>query len=101
MIHGSSSHIALESVTDPQELAALREERAQWERNLAWFREHAAEIYRGHRAKCICVAGQELFVADTSPEAVALAKQAHPDDRGWFVRYIPRENLPRIYAHRR
>jgi len=40
-----------------------------------------------------------LFVADTAGEALAQATVAHPDDKGRFVRYIPKEKVPRIYAH--
>jgi len=39
-----------------------------------------------------------LFVADTATEAVAKAKAAHPEDQGWFTRYIPKEKVARIYA---
>ena len=44
------------------------------------------------------MAGEELFVADDTEEAIALARAAHPEDDGWFTRYIPKERLPRIYA---
>jgi hypothetical protein len=37
-------------------------------------------------------------VADTTKEAIALATAAHPDDEGWFTRYIPKEKVPRVYA---
>jgi hypothetical protein len=99
MIKSNSPPFHLEEVTDPQELAAAQARRVQLEKNLAWYRSHADEICRNNRGKCICIAGQELFVAEDSPEAVALATQAHPDDRGWFIHYIPREKMPRIYAH--
>lgn len=46
----------------------------------------------------ICIAGQELFAADTAEEALALARTAHPEDDGRILRYIPRERVPRIYA---
>jgi hypothetical protein len=49
----------------------------------------------------VCIAGEELFVAETPQEAVALAEAAHPEDDGRFVRYIPKEKMARIYAHRR
>jgi hypothetical protein len=42
-----------------------------------------------------------LFVADTPKQVLALAKAAHPEDEGRFTRYIPRQNLTRIYAHPR
>lgn len=93
--------VVAEELTDPGQLA---EARAQWdrlERNTTWFRAHAAEIFRKHRGKSICVAGQELFVADSPREARELAKRAHPDDDGTIVRFIPVEKLQRVYADRR
>jgi hypothetical protein len=90
--------VTMEIVTDPVVLAAARVRNERFGRNLDWFQAHADEIGRTCRGKCICIAGQELFVADTSPEAFALAQAAHPDDDGFFIHYIPRERLARIYA---
>ena len=90
--------LEMEIVTDPQEIASSEARRACFERNLAWFQAHAQEIYRAHRGKCICVAGQNLFVGDSPQEALRLARAAHPNDQGLFTRYIPRERLARIYA---
>src|SRR5688572_8145448 len=81
--------IVIEEVTDPAELAAARVQREQFDRNFAWLQSHASEIYAKHRGKCICIAGQELFVANTGSEALAKATVAHPDDKGHFVHYIP------------
>jgi hypothetical protein len=67
--------------------------------NAAWLQAHAAEVCTRYRGKCICIAGEELFVADTPEEAIAQAAAAHPEDDGRFVRYIPREKLARIYAN--
>jgi hypothetical protein len=94
-----SSKPILEEVTDPTELAAARAQRAQFDRNAAWLQAHASEVYCKYRGKCICVAGEELFVADTASEALAKATAAHPDDKGRFVHYIPKEKVPRVYAH--
>ena len=91
--------IVMEEVTDPAELARALAQHAQFERNTAWLQEHASEVYPKHRGKFICIAGRELFVADTSTEAVAKATAAHPDDLGRFLHYIPKEEIPRIYAH--
>lgn len=55
-------------------------------------------MYAQHRGKYICIAGEELFVADTVKEAIALATTAHPDDDGWFTRFIPKEKVARVYA---
>lgn len=93
-----SSKIVMEEVTDPAELAEARAQREQFDRNSAWLQAHASEVYARHRGKCICVAGQELFVADTASEALAQATAAHPDDQGRFVHYIPKEKVTRIYA---
>ena len=91
--------IIMEEVLDPVELHQAQAQDERFERNWAWFEAHAAEIYNAHRGKCICVAGQELFVADTAPEVVAMARKAHPEYDGFLLRYIPREKMERIYAH--
>lgn len=91
--------LVMEEVADPEELAKARVQRERFDRNAAWLQARASEVYRRYRGKCICVAGEELFVADTPEEALALATAAHPDDDGSFLRYIPREKLDRIYAN--
>jgi len=91
--------IVMEEVTDPGELAAARARREQFDRNAAWLQSHAAEVYSQHRGKCICIAGQELFVADTPREALGKATAAHPEDKGRFIHYIPKEKVPRVYAY--
>ena len=91
--------IVMEEVTDPEELAKARAQRKRFDRNAAWLQAHASEVYPRYRGKCICIAGEELFVADTPEEAIALASAAHPEDDGSFVHYIPRDKVARIYAH--
>jgi hypothetical protein len=91
--------LVMEEVTDPDELAKARKQRERFDRNSVWLQAHATEVYRGCRGKCICVAGEELFVADTPEQALALAAAAHPEDDGSFLRYIPREKIDRIYAN--
>ena len=91
--------IVMEEVTDPTALARAQAQRERFERNSAWLQAHIAEIYTRYRGKCICIAGEELFVADTPEAALALATAAHPEDDGRFLRYIPRAKLERIYAH--
>lgn len=90
--------IVMEEVTDPEERAKAQAQRERFDRNSAWLQAHAAEVYSRCRGKCICIAGEELFVADTPEEALALATAAHPEDNGRFLRYIPREKVARIYA---
>jgi len=93
--------IVMSEVTDPVELAIERKRWEQADRNSAWLQAHVPEIYSQHRGKCICVAGEELFVADTPEEVFARAKAAHPEDEGVLSRYIPKEKVPRIYASSR
>ena len=93
--------VVIKEVTDPVEIAKARAQRARFDRNSAFLEAHAGEVYTRHRGKCVCIAGEELFVANTPVEAMALAKAAHPDDDGSFVRYVPREKLARIYANQR
>ncbi|MEW6207445.1 MAG: hypothetical protein AB1631_03705 [Acidobacteriota bacterium] len=91
--------IVMEEVTDPEELARARAQRERFDRNFSWLQAHAAEIYERYRGKCICVAGEELFVADTPQEVLALARAAHPEDDGNYIHYIPRDKVARIYAN--
>jgi len=81
--------IVMEPVTDAIEVAEARAQRERFDRNSAWLQAHIAEVYSQYRGKCVCVAGEELFVADVAKEAIALATATHPDDNGWFTRYIP------------
>jgi hypothetical protein len=90
--------IVMTEMTDPVELAKARRRWAQADRNSAWLQAHVPEIYMQHRGKCICVASEELFVADTPEEAFRRAKAAHPDDEGALSRYIPKQKVQRIYA---
>ncbi|HYL98160.1 MAG TPA: hypothetical protein VEZ90_04340 [Blastocatellia bacterium] len=96
----NKARIVVEEVTDPDENAAARARRARFDRNSDWLQSHATEVYTSHRGKCICVAGEELFVADSAEEVLAQARAAHPEDNGSIlVRYIPREKIARIYAN--
>ena len=95
------SPIVMEEVTDPAELAKARAQDERFARNWTWFESHASEIYASHRGKCICIAGEEIFVADTPEEALAAAVAAHPEDDGRFTRIIPREKVTRVYVGRR
>ncbi len=91
--------VSMEEVTDPEELAKAQAQDERFDRNWAWFQTHASEVYLRHRGKCSCIAGEELFVAGTPEEVLALATAAHPEDDGRFVHYLPREKVARIYAN--
>ena len=99
MVEQQIPAVVMEEVTDPEELVKARAQDERFDRNFAWLQAHAAEVYTRYRGKCICIAGEELFVADTPEEALALATAAHPEDDGRFVHYIPREKVARIYAN--
>ena len=90
--------VEFQNSDSPEEAAAAREEWEQFGRNSAWLQAHILEIGDTCRGKVICIAGQQLFVGDTTQEAVSQATAAHPEDRGWFTQYIPKEKVARIYA---
>jgi hypothetical protein len=92
-----SAGIEMEEVHDANELAKAQRQREQFDCNSAWLQAHISEIYDKHRGKCICIAGQQLFVGDTTHEVIAQARAAHPGDKGWFTRYIPKDKVARIY----
>lgn len=94
------SSIVMEELTDVAELAKARVQDERFARNWAWFESHASEIYASHRGKCVCIAGEEIFVADTAEEVLASAMAAHPEDDGRFTRIIPREKVTRVYVGR-
>jgi len=101
MIRAMSMPVVMEQMTDPGELAMALSQEERFQRNSEWLQAHVAEVYSRHRGRCICVAGQQLFVGDTPEAAIALAIAAHPDDDGRLLRYIPRERMARVYANRR
>jgi hypothetical protein len=90
--------IEFENSDSPEEVAAARQEWEQFGRNSAWLQAHILEIGDRCRGKYICIAGQQLFVGDTVQEAISQATAAHPEDKGWFTRYIYKEKAARIYA---
>jgi hypothetical protein len=91
--------VVMEEVTDPVELAQAQAQRACFDRNWAWFKARATEVYERFRGQCVVIAEQEIFAANEPAEAWALAKAAHPDDDGSFIIYVPREKAPRVYGY--
>jgi hypothetical protein len=100
MITAKQGLIRVEEITQPRELAQARARRSRFDLNWTWFEAHAPEIYAACPGKCVCIAGQELFVADAAEQALSEAAAVHPDDDGRFTLYIPKERMIRIYAHR-
>jgi hypothetical protein len=93
MILEQNQPLVIVEVTDPDEIAKIKAQRERGRKNSDWLQAHVPQVYAQHRGKCICVAGQELFVADTAPEVLAMARKAHPEDDGLLLRYIPRERI--------
>lgn len=98
MIAARQNPVLLEEDVDAGEIAEARFRRNSFDRNWAWFQLHAVAVYRKHRGKIICVTGEQLFVGDTTAEALALADAVHPDDEGRFTLIIPQEPMVRIYV---
>lgn len=90
----------LEEVADAQDKTAFQASDEQQRRNGAWLQAHWGELLPEARGKFLAVAGQEAFLANTSAEAWAKAKDAHPEDAGAICLYIRPESGPRIYANR-
>lgn len=99
MIVAVSTPLVMREVTDPEELAQADAQRKRFRRNSDWLQARIPEIYAQHRGRCICVAGQELFVGATGPDVIAMARKAHPEDAGILMRCIPREEAERIYTY--
>jgi hypothetical protein len=55
------------------------------------------EAAKGEAAK-VEPAKADGGVGDTTKAAIAQATAAHPEDEGWFTRYIPKDKVARIYA---
>ena len=90
--------IEVTEITDPIELARSRVAMEQFDRNSDWLQAHIPEVYSQYRGKSICVANQELFIGDSAKEAMTKARAIHPDEKGVLTRYIPKENMDRVYA---
>jgi hypothetical protein len=84
-----------------EELTRFRTQMERFRKNLEWYEAHAVEIGEGYAGKFICVAGQEVFSGDTSQEARAKARAAHPADDGAFGEYVRVDKGPIVYARRR
>ncbi len=90
--------IVMEEMTDPVEIERTRAQKHLFDRNWQWFVAQVPAIYETYRGKSICIAGQEVFAADTAKEALDLATAAHPQDNGRFLMHIPTEKMVRIYV---
>lgn len=101
MIAVKSTPLMMMEVTEPDENAKAMAQRQRFRKNSDWLQAHVPQVYTQHRGKFICVAGEQLFVADTAAEVIAATRRAHPEDDGLLFRYVPREKMERIYADTR
>jgi uncharacterized protein YbdZ (MbtH family) len=82
------SPIIMEEVTDRAEVARVRARDQLVKKNLDWLNAHWDDLLPEAHGKFVAVAGQEPFVADSSGDAWAMAKAAHPDDDGAWGQYV-------------
>jgi hypothetical protein len=92
--------LVIEEVTDPVHIERSRAQSERFRRNSDWLQAHWGDVLPQARGKFLAIAGQEAFIADTSEEAWAKAKAAHPEDDGAFSQYVFPHRGPRIYANR-
>jgi hypothetical protein len=91
--------LILEECNDPLEVARMQATMERLRRNSDWLQAHWPALLPQARGKLVAVAGQEAFVADSINQAWAWVDATHPEDDGAFVRYVPTEEGPRIYAN--
>ena len=92
--------VVVDTFDDPAERARSEAQFERFRRNSDWLQQHWSDLLPAARGRFVAVAGQQAFVADTSEEAWAKARAAHPDDDGAFSQYIPPHTGPRAYANR-
>src|SRR4029079_15197816 len=99
-VRNTESDLVFSEITAPEKCAEIIERIEKAERNAAWLSGHWADFLPQVRGKFIAVAGQEGHIAETSEEAWAWARSAHPEDEGALVQYVRVERGPRIYGNR-
>jgi hypothetical protein len=92
--------VAIQLVDDPLVNARAQVQHERHKRNSDWLQAHWGDLLPRALGRHVAVAGQEAFVADTSEEAWAQAKTAHPEDDGAFCQYVSPKQGPRIYSPR-
>lgn len=86
---------------DATEATQAREQMRRAKKNGDWLQNHWDDVLPQARGRFVAVAGQQAYVADTAEAAWAWAAQAHPEDDGAVVQYVPTHTGPRIYANHR
>jgi hypothetical protein len=90
--------LTVELNDDPVHYEKARAQHERAMRNSEWLASHWSDLLPGAEGRFVAVAGQQAFVADTGTDARAMAKKAHPEDDGVIVRFVRKDNYPRIYA---
>lgn len=73
----------------PEKLRLLFAPGSPFDKNRRWLDDHLEELKKVLVDKWVCVAGEELFVAETEKAAIATARTAHPEETGPMVtRYM-------------
>ena len=88
--------LIFEEVTDPAEIERSRAVFARLKLNSDWLQSHWPDLLPAAKGKYVAVAGQEAFIADTPEAAWRWAEEAHPDDTGALVQFVPPFDGPRI-----
>ena len=57
--------IVVQELTDSGKNALAQGRRERFDRNSAWLQAHIKEVYWRYRGKCVVIAGEEPFAADT------------------------------------
>jgi hypothetical protein len=91
----------IEEVTDPAEVARSLTLDERHARNTDWLEGHWADLMPQARGKFVAVAGEESHIADTLEAGRAWIARTHPEDHGAFVRYVRKQEGPRIHANHR
>lgn len=75
----------------PEQIAKAFGPGSTFRNNVEWFESHASAIFEQHPDMQYCVAGRELFVAETRRRAIALAEAKHPGEKGFvYAPVLPR-----------
>ena len=86
----------LQFLRDEKLPAAAATQVQEWQRNVDWFNDHAAEIGAQCRGKYVAVVDGKFFGANTRKEAHDLARAFAPAKQS-FIIYIPLQSRKMIY----
>ena len=92
------SKIRLDQLDELLQDSDRRAHRDRARQNWEWLQAHWSELTSRAHGKFLAVAGQEAFVAESLPEALAWVRAMHPDDTGHIVEFVPPPAGPRIYS---